>query len=88
MLSILAPCKIFFTTSSFPRPKSMSLFTGGEDTDVIDKRNKLRKQIKANIVVAAANGNDLEGISFMLYQNFFYQIRSHNLHISNNFLML
>ncbi|XP_068332650.1 rRNA-processing protein EFG1-like isoform X2 [Pyrus communis] len=45
----------------FPKTeKYVSLFTGGEDTDVIDKRNKLRKQIKANIVAAAASGKDLE----------------------------
>ncbi|KAM1171993.1 hypothetical protein ACFX2I_022150 [Malus domestica] len=45
----------------FPKTeKYVSLFTGGEDTDVIDTRNRLRKQIKANIVAAAASGKDLE----------------------------
>ncbi|KAM0985360.1 hypothetical protein FF1_012725 [Malus domestica] len=45
----------------FPKTeKYVSLFTGGEESDVIDKRNKLRKQIKANIVAAAASGKDLE----------------------------
>ncbi|CAN6551736.1 unnamed protein product [Malus baccata var. baccata] len=52
---------IFVDHQFFPKTeKYVSLFTGGEDTDVIDKRNKLRKQIKANIVAAAASGKDLE----------------------------
>ena len=34
---------------------------GGDDEDVISKRQKLREQIKANIVAAAAAGVDLEG---------------------------
>lgn len=46
----------------FPKnEKYVSLFTGGEDSDVVDKRGKLRKQIKANIIVAAASGKELEG---------------------------
>lgn len=34
---------------------------GGDDLSVVDKRNQLRKKIKANIVAAAASGKDLEG---------------------------
>ncbi|EFH39895.1 predicted protein, partial [Arabidopsis lyrata subsp. lyrata] len=38
----------------------VSLFTGAEDSEVIEKRGKMRKQIKANIIVAAASGKELE----------------------------
>ncbi|KAL9685524.1 hypothetical protein QQ045_022975 [Rhodiola kirilowii] len=45
----------------FPKSeKYVSLFTGGDDTNMVDTRNQLRKQIKANIVAAAASGKDLE----------------------------
>ncbi|OMO54743.1 rRNA-processing protein EFG1 [Corchorus capsularis] len=45
----------------FPKTeKYVSLFTGGEDSDVVDRRNRLRKQIKANLVAATASGKDLE----------------------------
>ncbi|XVF28721.1 hypothetical protein REPUB_Repub15cG0054400 [Reevesia pubescens] len=45
----------------FPKTeKYVSLFTGGDDSDVVDRRNRLRKQIKANLVAAAASGKDLE----------------------------
>ncbi|KAK4586236.1 hypothetical protein RGQ29_023428 [Quercus rubra] len=45
----------------FPKTeKYVSLFTGGDGSDIVDSRNKLRKQIKANLVAAAANGKDLE----------------------------
>lgn len=43
------------------------MFTGGEVSDIVDKRNKLREKIKANLIAAAASGKDVEGISFMLY---------------------
>lgn len=49
----------------FPKTeKYVSLFTGGDDLDVVDRRNRLRKQIKANLIAAAASGKDLEGIFF------------------------
>nr|POF22595.1 rrna-processing protein efg1 [Quercus suber] len=45
----------------FPKTeKYVSLFTGGDGSDIVDSRNKLRKQIKANLVAAAASGKDLE----------------------------
>ncbi|KAK9287973.1 hypothetical protein L1049_016418 [Liquidambar formosana] len=45
----------------FPKTeKYVSLFIGGDDMDVVDRRNRLRKQIKANIIAAAASGKDLE----------------------------
>lgn len=45
----------------FPKTeKYISLFTGSDDSDMVDRRNKLRKQIKANLVAAAASGKDLE----------------------------
>ncbi|XVE65922.1 hypothetical protein DITRI_Ditri08aG0038400 [Diplodiscus trichospermus] len=45
----------------FPKTeKYVSLFTGGDDSDVVDRRNRLRKQIKANLIAAAASGKDLE----------------------------
>ncbi|PKA46942.1 hypothetical protein AXF42_Ash020927 [Apostasia shenzhenica] len=45
----------------FPKTeKYVSLFVGGDKPDIIDKRNQLRKQIKCNLMAAAANGKDLE----------------------------
>ncbi|XP_059650727.1 rRNA-processing protein EFG1-like [Cornus florida] len=45
----------------FPKTeKYVSLFMGGDDVDIVDRRNRLRKQIKANIIAAAASGKDLE----------------------------
>ncbi|XP_010441993.1 PREDICTED: rRNA-processing protein efg1 [Camelina sativa] len=45
----------------FPKnEKYVSLFTGGEDSEVVEKRGKLRKQIKAHKIVAAASGKELE----------------------------
>lgn len=45
----------------FPKTeKYVSLFAGGDNPDTVDKRNKLRDQIKANLIAAAANGKDLE----------------------------
>ncbi|KAA8527695.1 hypothetical protein F0562_035436 [Nyssa sinensis] len=45
----------------FPKTeKYVSLFMGGDDTDIVDRRNGLRKQIKANLIAAAASGKDLE----------------------------
>nr|XP_043637985.1 rRNA-processing protein EFG1 [Erigeron canadensis] len=45
----------------FPKTeKYISLFKKGENTETIDKRNSLRKQIKENIAAAVASGKDLE----------------------------
>lgn len=45
----------------FPKnEKYVALFMGGDDRDTVDRRNILRKQIKANIIAAAASGKDLE----------------------------
>ncbi|XP_038722451.1 rRNA-processing protein EFG1-like isoform X2 [Tripterygium wilfordii] len=45
----------------FPKTeKYVSLFTGGDDLDIVDRRNRIRKQIKANLIGAAASGKDLE----------------------------
>ncbi|MQL92524.1 hypothetical protein Taro_025145, partial [Colocasia esculenta] len=45
----------------FPKTeKYVPLFIGGDDTLIVEKRNKLRKQIKANLIAAAAGGKDLE----------------------------
>lgn len=50
----------------FPKTeKYVALFIGGDETDMVDRRNRLRKQIKANIIAAAASGKDLEGIFFL-----------------------
>lgn len=55
---------VFFGLQFFPKSeKYVSLFIGGDNAEIIDKRNKLRKQIKANLMAAAASGKDLEGIS-------------------------
>ncbi|XP_057960221.1 rRNA-processing protein EFG1 isoform X2 [Malania oleifera] len=46
----------------FPKTeKYVSLFIGGDDLDMVERRNRLRKQIKANLIAAAASGKDLEG---------------------------
>ncbi|KAL3828735.1 hypothetical protein ACJIZ3_017537 [Penstemon smallii] len=45
----------------FPKTeKYVSLFMGGDETEIVDKRNSLRKKIKANLIAAAASGKDLE----------------------------
>ncbi|RAL38800.1 hypothetical protein DM860_013481 [Cuscuta australis] len=45
----------------FPKTeKYVSLFTGREDEETVEKRNEFRKRIKANLVEAAASGKDLE----------------------------
>lgn len=45
----------------FPKDERyVALFMGGDDTEIAERRNRLRKQIKANIVAAAASGKDLE----------------------------
>ncbi|KAA8548723.1 hypothetical protein F0562_000407 [Nyssa sinensis] len=45
----------------FPKTeKYVALFMGGDDTEIVDRRNRLRKQIKANLISAAASGKDLE----------------------------
>ncbi|KAL8490941.1 hypothetical protein ACS0TY_022813 [Phlomoides rotata] len=45
----------------FPKTeKYVSLFMGGDEAEIVEKRNSLRKQIKANLVSAAANGKELE----------------------------
>lgn len=50
----------------FPKnEKYVSLFSGGDDLQLSERRSKLRKQIKANIIVAAASGKELEGIDDM-----------------------
>ena len=62
----------------FPKnEKYVSLFTGAEDSEVVEKRSKMRKQIKANIIVAAASGKELEGKHDMqrsLFVSFFLEI--------------
>ncbi|KAG9444034.1 hypothetical protein H6P81_015374 [Aristolochia fimbriata] len=63
----------------FPKTeKYVSLFIGGDDAELVERRNRLRKQIKANLVAAAANGKDLEetgseddGLSDMVEDDFF-----------------
>ncbi|KAI5061982.1 hypothetical protein GOP47_0022521 [Adiantum capillus-veneris] len=45
----------------FPKTeKYVSLFTGGDDQVIVDQRNKLRDQIKANLAAAAAAGVEPE----------------------------
>lgn len=52
----------------FPKTeKYVSLFTRDEDSETVDRRNNLRKQIKDNLVAAAASGKDLEGIISLFY---------------------
>ncbi|KAL7081175.1 hypothetical protein ACP275_14G022800 [Erythranthe tilingii] len=45
----------------FPKTETyVSLFMGGDEAEIVDKRNRLRTQIKANLIAAAASGKDLE----------------------------
>lgn len=45
----------------FPKmERYVSLFSGGDSEELVERRNKLRKQIKANLIAAAASGKDLE----------------------------
>lgn len=45
----------------FPKnEKYVSLFAGGNNPDTVEGRNKWRKQIKENLMAAAASGKDLE----------------------------
>lgn len=45
----------------FPKTeKYVSLFMGGDDGEIVEKRNRLRKVIKDNILAAAASGKELE----------------------------
>ena len=57
---------MLFWSQFFPKnEKYVSLFSGGDEQDIVDKRCKLREQIKANIVAAAASGKDLEGTKLL-----------------------
>lgn len=45
----------------FPKKeKYVPLYCGGDNEELVEKRNKLRMQIKVNILAAAANGKELE----------------------------
>jgi len=60
----------------FPKnEKYVPLFTGGDDSEIVDRRNGLRKQIEDRLIAAAASGKDLEG-SFIVK---FYNTDCHNL---------
>ncbi|KAL6532398.1 hypothetical protein OROGR_014368 [Orobanche gracilis] len=49
-------CSRFFPKTE----KYVPLFMGGDETEIVEKRKSLRKQIKANLIAAAASGKDLE----------------------------
>ncbi|KAK7278391.1 hypothetical protein RJT34_23419 [Clitoria ternatea] len=45
----------------FPKnEKYVPLFTGGEDSEIVDRRNGFRKKIEDRLIAAAASGKDLE----------------------------
>lgn len=45
----------------FPKTeKYVPLFMGGDEAEIVEKRSNLRKQIKTNLIAAAASGKDLE----------------------------
>ena len=47
----------------FPKnEKYVPLFTGGDGSEMVHKRNGLRKQIEDRLIAAAASGKDLEGL--------------------------
>lgn len=59
----------------FPKTvKYVSLFTGGDGADMVEKRNALRKQIKNNLIAAAASGKDLEGLLHFVFHSIKYKI--------------
>ena len=65
----------FVRMQFFPKTeKYLALFTGSDDSDTVDRRNKLRKQIKANLIAAAASGKDLEGGFFSISSNVLFHI--------------
>ncbi|KAF3778071.1 rRNA-processing protein [Nymphaea thermarum] len=46
----------------FPKTeKYVSLFMGSDNPEIVEKRNRMRKLIKANLLAAAASGKDIEG---------------------------
>lgn len=52
-----------FKLQYFPKTeKYVPLFTGGDDSEIVDTRNRLRKQIEDRLIAAAASGKDLEGL--------------------------
>ncbi|KAI6693374.1 hypothetical protein NL676_021084 [Syzygium grande] len=54
----------------FPKTeKYVSLFSGGDDSNMVNRRNGLRKQINANLIAAAASGKDLEESGFCSSSN-------------------
>jgi len=53
-----------FAFQFFPKTeKYVPLYCGGDNAELVEKRNKLRVQIKAKLMASAASGKDLEGIS-------------------------
>ena len=52
--------------------KYVPLYCGGDNAELVEKRNKLRVQIKAKLVAAAGSGKDLEGISWRLNFQFVF----------------
>ncbi|KAG6423129.1 hypothetical protein SASPL_113515 [Salvia splendens] len=45
----------------FPKTeKYVSLYVGGDEAEIVEKRSTLRKQIKDNLIAAAASGKELE----------------------------
>lgn len=64
---IICQAKVSWLWQFFPKTETyVSLFTGGDDSEMVDKRNRLREQIKANLVATVASGKDLEGTCFPL----------------------
>jgi len=52
-----------FNLQYFPKnEKYLPLFTAGDDSEIVDRRNGLRKQIEDRLIAAAASGKDLEGL--------------------------
>lgn len=62
--------KINFNLQYFPKnEKYVPLFTGGDDSEIVDRRNGLRKQIEDRLIAAAASGKDLEGSLIVNFYN-------------------
>lgn len=54
----------------FPKTeKYVPLFSGVDDSETVDNRNRMRKQIDAKLIAAAESGKELEGFISTLFND-------------------
>lgn len=69
-LTILSNKLLSFKLQYFPKTeKYVPLFSGGDDSETVDNRNRLRKQIEDRLIAAAESGKDLEGFIIILFND-------------------